>query len=603
MGDSSSEEESLLDIIAGTSDIRPKLAPVSSRNSEEPQGKRPKLSQESSTRLTRSSLQFLAGLSSDDWEEVQIPAIFKTHAKENERLLAKDAKIQDELRHDVMKVKEEFQSLSKTKDSIIRELNDNGCKLEYETSNTHHHHLIESLVKKSRQRNDEFAFRRQFFFYSNVDTISALDLGATSSNLDRMIILIGLNTGNYSKFYHKYVEGRTKEFLLFVLLKVTNITQLQLVGNLFRSAIDNGFAGDDSITAKDFQGLISACGGDGLLLTTSDKVNLPVKFNLTNNFTSLLLHRLTIIFYCTILGSKAENELHFTVLRVFLLTLSDLNINNNLTTLHDTLLGVFHYLIQWRMRFLGYREESDQLSIHDTMVYEWNNVLRKTFNCRIYNSSAPISKYHDYELVYNVFRLIDSVPTKDQIMLRFVTSIKLSFITDLDYVSDQVVNKHATREEFSGEFSEIAPQFKLLHSVILKVGRIDVFSATREDSFDLINSIYKGYFNLLLLNSVIYSTFSNNQNSAANRAQYEAIKASNLSQLKKLEKITFAARDNIHIQLGQVILVPHKVTPYYDKEELVKVVTDVYFVLNYFHLWLTKDIRLLHQDMFYDNND
>lgn len=606
--DDSSEEESLLDLLADTTGIRPKtltkplpkvLTSLSRTGSEEPPAKYQKLP--STSRLTRSSLQSLAGLPSDDGDDVVIPAIFKTHAKENERLLAKDAKIQDELRHDIMKVKREFQSLSKTKDAILTELNDNGSDFEYNPANAHHNQLIEALVKKNLKKPGEFAFTRHFFFYSEVESI---DL-KFKTILTPQLMLTVLFSGKNERFYEKYVKGRTKEFIRFVLVKVTNVNHLKLVKNLFEAPLMPPMLLEMSLA--EFQQLLTACGGDRGLLSTSSELTLPIKLKVTKNFSTLLLYRLSIVFHCT-MEAEADNELYFTVLRAFFLSLSDFNLNNNLLALHETLLGVFPRLVKWRMLYFGYKQDwnSDKKrSLHDTMVYEWNNVLDQTFNCRLFNDSTPISRYHDYELIYNVYRLIDLAfdrTNQDPFILQFLTSIKLSFITDQDYVSDHTVNKHAAEQQFAFSPQEPGSQLKLLHSTMQNIGKINALDVTRAPSFDIINVIYKSYFKLLLFNSVIYKTFTNNENTAANRAQYDTIKATNLSQLKKLERAAFVARDSFHVQLGQVILIPNKVSPFYHKDDLVKVVTDIYYVLNYFHLWLTKDILLLHEDIFYDNN-
>lgn len=610
--DDSSEEELVLDLLANAtanktetlpktsfgSSIKPK-ASLSRTGSEEPPAKYQKLP--STSRLTRSSLQLLAGLPSDDGDDVVIPTIFKTHAKENERLLAKDAKIQDELRHDIMKVNKEFQSLSKTKDAIVTELNDNGCDFDYNPANLQHNQLIEALVKKSLKKPGEFAFTRHFFFYSEVGSI---DLEADTM-LSPQLMQIALFSGKNDRFYQKYVTNRTKEFIQFVLVKVTNVTHLKLVKNIFETSLKPSLLLELSLA--DFQQLITACGGDHELISTTSELTLPIKLNVINNFSTLLLYRLAIVFYGA-MEAKADNELYFTVLRAFLLSLSDFNLNNNLLALHDTLLDVFPRLVTWRMLYFGYQQDWDaekKRSLHDTMVYEWNNVLDQTFNCRLYNDSTPISLYHDYELTYNVYRLIDLAFDRihqDPFTLRFLTSIKLSFITDQDYVSDPTVNKHASEQEFTFSQRESGSQLKLLHSTMQKIGKINALDVTRASSFDAINTLYKSYFKLLLFNSVIYNTFTSNQDTADNRAQYETIKAANLSQLKKLERSAFVTRDKFHAQLGQVILIPNKVSPFYHKDDLVKVITDIYYVLNYFHLWLTKDILLLHEDIFYDNN-
>lgn len=610
--DDSSEEELLLDLLANSTVNKPKTLPktslgsnikpkasLSRTGSEEPPGKYQKLP--STSRLTRSSLQLLAGLPSDDGDDVVIPTIFKTHAKENERLLAKDAKIQDELRHDIMKVNKEFQSLSKTKDAILTELNDNGCDFDYNPANFQHNQLIEALVKKSLKKPGEFAFTRHFFFYSEVMSI---DLEADTMPSPQLM-QIALFSGKNDRFYQKYVTNRTKEFLQFVLVKVTNVTHLKLVKNIFETSLNPSLLLELSLA--DFQQLITACGGDHELISTTSELTLPIKLNVINNFSTLLLYRLAIVFYGT-MEAKADNELYFTVLRAFLLSLSDFNLNNNLLALHDTLLDVFPRLVTWRMLYFGYQQDWDvekKRSLHDAMVYEWNNVLDQTFNCRLYNDSTPISLYHDYELTYNVYRLIDLAFDRihqDPFILRFLTSIKLSFIADQDYVSDPTVNKHATEQEFTFSQRESGSQLKLLHSTMQKIGKINALDVIRASSFDAINTFYKNYFKLLLFNSVIYNTFTNNQNTGDNRAQFETIKAANLSQLKKLERSAFVTRDKFHVQLGQVILIPNKVSPFYHKDDLVKVITDIYYVLNYFHLWLTKDILLLHEDVFYDNN-
>ncbi|KAK7680913.1 hypothetical protein QCA50_015963 [Cerrena zonata] len=118
-------------------------------------------------RLTRSETSPFRS-SSDDEFELDIPAIFKTHARDNERLLNNHDKLQEQIDRSNEKVKREYQDILQRKTALIDELNDNGSRYRYSLSNTGHKSLIESLVKKSLKKNAEFQLNRHFFFMKDV---------------------------------------------------------------------------------------------------------------------------------------------------------------------------------------------------------------------------------------------------------------------------------------------------------------------------------------------------------------------------------------------------------------------------------------------------
>lgn len=568
--------------------------------------------------LTRlNSRAFASDYDDEEDDEIEIPSIFKTDAVENEKLLKRNKQIQDDIYNETTKVKDEYKKLSNAKASILKELNDNGSSFEYSLTNESQKNLIESLVKNTLRKNLEFGVFRQFYFFRNVYQIKLEgdpDISLPFS-LSSSFILITLNEDNFSNFFHNCVKNHFSNFINHTLLNIKNIDNFeQIVKFIHFVSAEYPHHFTYGLTSSQFGKYIDALGGNIKLLDVKNKIKIPIKLGQYQNFTTLLLYRLNLVFNYSMLVSEADNELYYLMVQTFLLTISDFNLNQDIPNIvHIFIKPIFTNLIHWRASYLKKKHFDNQdedgvdaMLTMSHMIREWHEMMEYTFNTFIYDNEAhPISKKHDYELMYNSLRLINICQHQlDGFVQKFFTGIKLAFIDNDNFPDEKSSLKPSTLFQELNTHNKVkpfTPPMKFFNMIVTKINKLNVLSSSKRQDFESINEIYYGYYKLLLLNSILHSSFTNNENVKENRQNYESIKAENYNQLKKLEKVINSTKNNFHNQLGQVLMIPSDISEYYDKDDLVKLVTDIYYLLDYMHKCLGKDIRLIHEDVFYDH--
>ncbi|ODV67365.1 hypothetical protein HYPBUDRAFT_149101 [Hyphopichia burtonii NRRL Y-1933] len=512
-------------------------------------------------RLTRSETSPFRS-SSDDEFELDIPAIFKTHARDNERLLNNHDKLQEQIDRSNEKVKREYQDILQRKTALIDELNDNGSRYRYSLSNNGHKSLIESLVKKSLKKNAEFQLNRHFFFMKDVYEV---DIESDFKVSKASIPFLFKDEQSLSNLLNM---TDLKNILDIALCKIDDLNTLKVVQEFFVKQNARRFG--------DFSKYVEVLG-----CNTPLQDHHTIKLVQYNGHTQLSLYRLSLVFLYYASGAIDES-LYDSMVSCFIMIVSDFNANQYPIDLVNVFIKpVFR-----------------QLVLKGPKVNRWLQNIDK-INPVLYNGK-PISQLIKYQLHYNLLRLLDLSFDRNEPMLIHLTieNLKRAFIGIPPIeIPNTDIFVNMMQLDTSIDFT---PDIPTVISVLKELNKIDVPKLMRTPSFQSSNCFYQVYFRLLAVNLVFAKTFTNNHNNLQNQQNYTQIKKQNYTNLSNICKILHQMRDNFHNQSAGILGLPNEINEFYDKDTISNMVTDIYYLLNYLHTILKKDTQLVQNDVFYD---
>lgn len=572
----SSDETSVLDLIMPTAANTPQKRALS-RTSTRPKRTKP-----------ISKKHFYD--SSEDEFAVELPSVFQIDAKHNEKLVKNSHIIEKTIAEDAAIMKRQYAQLIDQKEALLAELNDNGSDYKYLLSNEHHKRLVDTLVKLGLQRKGPFLASRHFYFYGELKEDPTLDT-TLPFNPRSSLFRLQFRRQNYGRL-RLFLKDHFWPFLHHILASETDVRFLLLVGDFVKSLKNTDIPLE--IDSAQFSRYVDLLGGDPELL--SPTARLPIKLVQYHNSTRLLYARLAILFFSVFLG-KFDAGVYFTLLRVFILTLSDFNlVRKDTCGFMEVFVGpVFGALVEWRRKGLT----KPPLEQHDTLILELHSMLSDIFVTRFHSSPDSPSPMVSYQLHFNVLRLLAECTggSDDLFLVRLVASLNMSFINGKEYFFREMTPAEKDLESANFDFT---PSPEALIAVFQKVKKLNVTKALEQNTAQAINRIFIWPYRLRALNLVVFKTFWKNLNSEENRRNHREITQANYDRLSKLNQVVKTARDRFHSHLGQVL---HAETPedsIYEKEDVVATITESYYVLNELSATITKDVRLVHEDMFYD---
>lgn len=428
---------------------------------------------------------------SDD--EVDIPAIFKTSAVANERLLRQHDRIEQEILIDTLKARDDYSQLARMRDKIVKELNDNGAGIAISLEDAALRRVVELLVKQAFGKSLA-VLKRHFYMYASHERGNSEAAQWGKKHIDEVLELSS--------------EVAVKRAI----------------------PLDN-----DQSLEGDFLRRIGRLGG---YVSLASSPTVPVKLRHVQHEPVLLLAKLTAVFLHHIRNGPSSS--FPTLLRVFLLTILDYNLNRVLE-IDVFVKEVFPRLVEWRQAHL-----SDEL-----FVVEFNLILDQT--C--------VPAYDDVDVVaaaqmkYNVLRLV--AKTSRQV----VFSLQLSFIQDHDFLSE-------SHEKYGTTHDRALGLLKVATSFVSRLRKLDLDSP----------KVHLAYFKLLVFNSLLQNTLLDSDR--------------HHKRLRKLLLGLATTRDRIHAHLGKVVMG--------SDDTMVQLITNIYEMLAYMYLWTVNDLKWTNSDTFYE---
>lgn len=554
----------------------------------------------------------------EDEFEIALPAIFLTDGKKNEELAKKDAKIRADLMEDEIRVKQEHEQLQLRKEAIAQELNDNGVSgnlysLEDERDNA----FVEKLLRHNLDGPNGFTHRHFYFYGNNIPTDHRLDI-QLPIEINEDLLYLELQADNYMALYLN-VCSFFPQFIHHILVSVQDVNCLNLASKfvefLYKSDVDSS----DTVTQEEFINLIRFLGGDTKYIVPHSTVKLPLKLVHYYNYGLLAISRLSLVFHYVLFTTKKrpyDEALYKVMLKTFMFTISDFNLNENCVPdlIMNFITPVFTNLVKWRQLNLKIPNVSEYETIyvvHDVMLAEINQILSDNILTYPYyvDNETNASKYDfkkiDYGLTYNIYRLLNLaiVQTRsDSYSVRLVTSLCLSFINEAEYTLLESFRNNGALDELNFQSYSYTPAFKFLIGVLNKINSLNCLECLVSNDVADTNAIYMNYYKLLLLNMVIFDTFHSNANTVENRAKFESIRSSNYSSLTQLNSALIKLKNNFHKQLGQLSNISSTLSTSLHKDAVIDYVTESYHLLHYLTTKFDKDIMLVQEDIFYEDN-
>lgn len=612
--DSDSEEFSILDII-GNQDITNTKKYKSKAQTVDTEDPSPATSNKN-----HQGSHILSQEPKDEFD-IELPTIFLTDAKKNEELAIKNAKIRADLVEDELHMQQEYKRLQQKKQEIIDELNDNGViGQNFSLSDDRDNHFVERLLQSDLKgsKTDNFS-QRHFYLYSNppfqINLNTKLPFPVNISTLCNE-----LQPDNYENLYLN-ISSFFTQLVNYVLANVQDLNCLVLFSKFMESLYKSNIASSDSITEKEFVNYVKTIGGEIKYIMPNSDLQMPLKLAHYNTQYRLTTVRLSIIFHYTLFAAKndhsaTQEKLYKTMLKTFILSLCDFNLNDgNVDELITNFVTpVFIDIVNWRRGELM-KQQQDKTTpeeiyvVHDIILSEINETIKSELHTCLYKdrndrkTDKPKFRKIDYELHHNILRLLNLSMrfNSEPFCMRLVTSLSLTFMADSDYSLCDLYNREPTLEELNFGTCNFTPSFKFVISILNKLNALNITECLDSNEIEQINLIYKNYYKLLLFNFVVFKTFHSNLNTVQNRQDFERIKLSNYLNLKQFANTINKLKGNVHRQLGELsnISLISQSSPY--KDDVIHIITEYYHLLHYLATKCDKDMMLIHNDTFYDD--
>ncbi|ODV78699.1 uncharacterized protein CANTADRAFT_22666 [Suhomyces tanzawaensis NRRL Y-17324] len=508
--------------------------------------------------------------------DLQLPAIFQHDAMRNEQLHRMEKDLQRQIRDEETKTRNDYLQLMATKTQLVQELNDNG------SLNTKIHTLerdqllIEKLIKDSQQKSAWDDPNRHFYFFSTVHTI---DLTCDFHFKINRAFFQELSKGKKSKLYHQ-LTGNLPQFVNYVLNNVTHFDELDQVNRFLEGQIKDILL--PGVLHNSLKDHLKAIGANlDYLSPRKDKNGIPLKLSQFNNHTRLSLSKAAIVLNYH-LSLKPGWSHYDQILEAFMLILCDFNANKHeFNHLILFIASVFPGIVFTFSKSIF----TDSFAKHD-FYFRFNLVMKYCVKPYTYGQGAPKTKNHEYELCFNILRLLNiCFGSRRDDILEIVSHLSVWFLAPDE--------SHLPLDSLSMDPSTVS-----LPTLFVKIKGNDIVAGFEKQNFDIINEFYWDCYRIELLRYVLLKPPKNNyKHGEINSKRYEAIRNSNVKRLATLTAQFNEIRNHFHAIIRDITFIDTK--NIYDREEVAKRATNAYHTVNYMHNKFEKDLRMISKDVFY----
>ncbi|KAG7664780.1 uncharacterized protein J8A68_001662 [[Candida] subhashii] len=508
--------------------------------------------------------------SGDDFN-ITLPKVFQFNAEKNEKIFSKEQELRQVIQQETENLKQEVDNINSQKNTLVAELNSDGTqewtKKPIDLKIEDDQKLIDSLMRQNYKRSDGFGISRHFFFLNDIKSIEFGEEDSGRFPLTQALLgMIMRDKKSGWEFVHK--KTIIKRFVFSVLESVQNHDQLMHINELIsmnRDTTVEMLSNEELISSnEELLSIVKKCGGTVEFISSE---SVPIKMDQFNNCLKLGLFRLAIVlnFYLCCWNDPINNEF----LKCFIFIISDFNVNKREYS------GLKYFIKSVFTNIINSLYPDQHIEFVKTFTMILNNIRTNIFG----ESEILKIKKMDYELKFNVLRLLNNV---------FSTTIQsnvLSIIEKLNYYSvlgsDFDISQPIQPDTFDNMIQ------KITSGLILE----NMFTELEKGNYEMANQIYQSYYEIKHLPYLLIHPFN-----------FQTTREENSRHLNRIKSLIEDLRKNILMnikQVGSVNLDESK----FNRQELVKFITDNYHDLNYMCTKLDKELDLVKSDIFYKTND
>ncbi|KAI5949056.1 hypothetical protein KGF57_004886 [Candida theae] len=489
----------------------------------------------------------------DDILNIDVPPVFKTSAKSHqvyEKQQQVNQKIADQKRFEELRKQQKESRMKRLLDELNQE---EGRKYDLERDKAY----LESLLAKDESGVDGYGISRYFCSLKSSifdeTVLSNYDLGSEISQSLRFLIARNPQAG--------YVKIKS-QFKSFVLRSMTsaNLGYLKSLSSLIRLNDDPVF------NENEFKDLLIKIGLDPRLIKSD--AGLVLKIEHKSSGLELQLQRLSLVFMTYLHSSDVDFE---TVARFFLLVISDYNANKY------ELRGLMSF-IHDNFPLLCAKVDDAQDLVTQLMV-----LISGIHTCLPHHNNKEKVNKMDLELHHNIIKLINVTFAADKRLCPVIHELNLQFLLGSDY--RQRVHR----------FTKQNLIYHIANDIIIEDNIKDLLELNDLQTAD---KIYAFYYKVKILPFILVNPFNFSLDREKNMKVLRSMKS---SVERILQSCYGLIRDlgSVNIELVMAAVKTGVDSFSFDREEMVRFLTDLHQDLSLQCDKLESDLKVINQDFFY----